>query len=986
MKNCIAILITFCLLFSNMLSLHADSYKEYANDVEYTATDVDTSVEPSAFGMTGYLDFIKKYDFIDVKGYEKRSATLMAALGITKGVGGKKFAGRSPLTNIQTIMMMVRMLAKEQEVLDDLKAKHPETPLYNLKRVMYDSYVEKARALNVIKQADAFDYNKSINRETFARWFVDATSVTNENPRKVLEGASDYNDVTAETREPVGILLDAGVMTLFPTNKFLPKLSLKRGDFAIMMNRAFDKFAANLGIEQKQGLIIGIKTVGDKTDYTLRNTQNEIVKLRTGKNESGYMIGFPVLMGNKLLTNTNLKVGDEIEYFTKDKGIFYAVKLNNDKVKRQMVESFINSGDFKIVQGQVVKNFLDSEVNDSNYQTKQRIVVKTDDLEDIDFLGLKDVKNNLENDFLILRGSKFIKPAQVKEKEPFTAYVKDNKVLFAVLGASKVDVVKGTVRKIDKLGQPNKITVLGYDGSVKTYIVHKDTNYTVNGYASSLDNLKENVDVSMIVVRGVAEFVNSSSFAPAAGYIEKQGKITFGVVKNIEMNTIFLKDSDDRIVVYQDTLIKKDAQNIRFDDIKIGDRLKIYYDDITTDAPSKIIVEDKGALVTKIVKAKIRNYKESTKELNINGANKLFADNWIKDDSYMTNYKLADDCEIYANGKKLERSDINSDYRDSFAYMFIRENSGREEVGRVVYKTGYEKNLNASLYSHDDMINKMYLQGNTDMYFDEETIFISENRIVTRDDLIDNNNVTIVANTVNGINKAKIVNIDNGNNSVYSKVVVGEIDNIGSYNIEISNYSYTSIYGNLQFKEIIDTPIKFSMSDESYFYDLTLNRRISRKELFNGNYEKTNLEDYYDYSNPRYQRYYGIFALDENDNVIAANIRKKGLLRNQNIDDNIRRESDVKYRLSKILDNVIYTKGEISKFNNEWMRISLINSYNWEDYHSSWAPNDRPTQFTVEDTLIIKNGKRIEYADLKTGDVLKVIRYDDKALVMYVEE
>jgi len=135
-----------------------------------------------------------------------------------------------------------------------------------------------------------------------------------------------------------------------------------------------------------------------------------------------------------------------------------------------------------------------------------------------------------------------------------------------------------------------------------------------------------------------------------------------------------------------------------------------------------------------------------------------------------------------------------------------------------------------------------------------------------------------------------------------------------------------------------------------------------------------------------YYRYYTIFVTDDDRKVIGMNIRHEGLLDGQNIDRITSDENDIKTILDKRLASFVLTRGSIVSFNDTFQRFEMTDSHDWAEDYGRWNANRGNSSVEWRDAIIIKNDKRISREDLKEGDYVYVLRDDEDALVVFVEE
>lgn len=135
----------------------------------------------------------------------------------------------------------------------------------------------------------------------------------------------------------------------------------------------------------------------------------------------------------------------------------------------------------------------------------------------------------------------------------------------------------------------------------------------------------------------------------------------------------------------------------------------------------------------------------------------------------------------------------------------------------------------------------------------------------------------------------------------------------------------------------------------------------------------------------KYERYYGLFVSDGSDVMYAINLRQKGLVKDQNIDDSTIDEAAIKGYLNETLRTTSLTRGTVEAVDTKWTRIQLTNSNEWSSTLATWNANTVDTYVKYDNTLILKNNKVIQPEEIKQGDALYVLRNKETALVIFVE-
>jgi hypothetical protein len=115
------------------------------------------------------------------------------------------------------------------------------------------------------------------------------------------------------------------------------------------------------------------------------------------------------------------------------------------------------------------------------------------------------------------------------------------------------------------------------------------------------------------------------------------------------------------------------------------------------------------------------------------------------------------------------------------------------------------------------------------------------------------------------------------------------------------------------------------------------------------------------------------------------NMNHKGLLENQNIDDNVDDIDGIAVKLEDMLDDMFITRGVVDSIDTTWERIKLTDSNDWFSSVAEWRTNTVDTYVEYPNAIIVKGNEVIAIDDLEVGDNISVLRNDEKAQVIFVE-
>src|SRR6056297_322156 len=193
---------------------------------------------------------VKKGDFNDTEGFwAERYIERMAKKDVIKGVGNGAFMPGNTAKEIETIIMLLRLIdpgfdkaedfGNNSELPEDYKGKKPEGWMV--------PYIEKGYDEGLITEKD-FDPNFPTKRSKAAVYFVRAAAILGENPDLIDEAEKEdntkmilpYNDFNSIPEEHIGYVYVADALGLiegYPNNTFQANKAINRAELAAMMAR-----------------------------------------------------------------------------------------------------------------------------------------------------------------------------------------------------------------------------------------------------------------------------------------------------------------------------------------------------------------------------------------------------------------------------------------------------------------------------------------------------------------------------------------------------------------------------------------------------------------------------------------------------------------------------------------------------------------------------------------------------------------------------
>lgn len=960
----------------------ADVYNQIQAVKTYTPPAITGDIASDLTGDSDYLSRIANYNFSDVTGRAKIDAIRLALFGITAGRGNRQFGGTAAIKNIEALTMLVRMFGDDTALIQAVTTANPNANSAQRSAALQDAYFNEAATLGIIAAGEDMSYSAPASRQNIARWLVNAGGLTATVTQNTLYQASDWQQIQAQNVDAAALLLDQRIMSIGADGRFNPNGTLSRAGFASILGEVFDKFADTLGVTSNYAVVIGTKTTttsdGAQTTLTMRGTDNNVFSVALQSNSNG----LSVYKNGQLTSHQALVVGDEINYLVQDKRIAYSVVLDSHSVLDKLIETYQGYDDIAIWQGTVMSN--QNEVDNTSTPTvnQRRLRLRLTDGSVVDLVSRDDPARGIDNQYLVRSATAYLAPSSLVVGQALTVYTQGNNILYAETGREAISVLKGNLRFIDLTTTPQQIVLIDNNDQIHILPVSGSANINVNYYRAKLSDLKVGAYATVQLAGGEVVYIAADSYQPAPGYIPPAGKTTFGTISQINDTQFNVLEDDTAYYYDSQTQFYLGESKVAANQLKVGDKVKLYFDDIYSTVPSKISIEGAEQLVAQLIRGQLFSYNQFSDEITVGERYQLINSQWQSQTSaYSDTYKLARDVAIYIGEQKIDKTSFNADYNQRDAYFVVKDNYGRAEVVKIVFKDGFERHYNDVVGDFSNVLNKLELKNNVNISFGEGTIFVQDNRIVDKSVLRDNATVYVLSNQVNGQDSAQIISVLPDIKDIFKTIYAGAVDVVNPYDVRINYFATASGY---QWTAVQPLDKTLYISDDTKIYNATTDKWISRELFFNDAYSaEENKDD--NGKGLEYQRYYGVFITDGYDNLIALRLRYKELVKNSDIDDSIKAESAISQKLDDILKDTVFTMGTIADNNDDWQRVSLNNSHNYVKYSGEWQANSTATFVELSEAVIIKAGRQIDYSELKLGDTIYVIRYDEDALVAYVE-
>ncbi len=932
----------------------------------------------------------------------------MAALGIAGRQGSENFSPEDDITGFEAMRYLVRLAGGEAAVEGAVLPRTPGLSDEAVQALYNEQYAAQALGQGILLQTEYTDMQQPASREQLGMWISRTVGI---NPVAVnletVYGFNDYAMVTPAYRGTIEALLRQEIMNSGNDGNFDPRGSMTRGEFMEVLDAASELIYGQNNITTEYGLVTGVRDskeqeVGyalDERTLIIRNVDGSATAIRTNVNTTTQKeMDFVLYKDNMPFSSKGVLVGDEVQYLVKDGAVVYAEVIDDNTILEKIRISEAEEGNMTTYFGSIYETLEQKHWIEDRYVDSKRYRVRTFDGQTFDLVVETDLYTGITNDMIVYKDNIVGGIDLLEEGDDISFVVKDNDSVVYVSAIPLWETsVSGTVRYVttdEETGQ-SRITVFGYDDVIYEYPVASYVNITVNDIYGELGDLLYGQDVTLDLKQGYVVGIDSETFVDNPGYIPEYGKMRMGTIFAVYPAGIVFEIGGKRLTydIPSGIPITKGGIAITANALKEGDSVKLFFDDIYSDKISKMEVEGIERLIQQVYKGRLGSVNETKQTITLYEPRYLKNDDWVDTENYSEELTLSDNAEIYVGNLPIDVNVLERDHKNQTVYVVVEDSYGDSVASKVSVKYGGENVYTDTIRQIDDALASLELENRINMNITKGTIVVKDSRFIDPSLLTRKDNVLVVSEYQMGENNANVIKLMTKTENIFERVYIGAVEAIGGNYFTVRNW--TTMDDN-EWNDVDD-----SASDRFYYHTDTLIQDLTDYDnpetikpvnFFHGSYTRLeNKDDTYDDEDDglQYERYYAVFVLKDSDeqsrSVLSMNMKHKGLLEKQNIDDELTDVDDIADELEEMLEDMFLTRGIIEDIDETWERIQLTDSNDWFSSVAEWRSNSVDTYVEYQNAIIIDGNDNITVDDLEVGDNISVLRNDEKALVIFVE-
>lgn len=982
---------------------------------QFTAMQTDTENATTLMGSPKGLDILINSSFVDITdAYGKEAIVRLSALGVIRDYGNSRYRPTDEATGYDAIYLLVRANGGEEAVMQRVNnqlGSSVDSALFT--RLLNQEMLTEAQNMGIVTGAETVGLNAPVTREQLAVWIARTTGIPNNFNQQTTFAFSDWQQVNPSYRSIIEDLVTEGLMALKNDGTFAPKEPLTRSELAVTLKATTERQYDALGIDSGFGLIVGIKpetlyedgnTITRNT-VTVKNTDGTVVNLVSETHTKGKIqLDYVVFKNNVSTKNHALELGDEVEYLTVDGDVQY-VNVIEDHLVLEKIAASQEADIYSIFHYGTVSDIREETRMNLGKSVLTEIYRVTDVTGDVfDIIVNEDTYTGQRDDIITYKNENVggVKLLSVGDAVEYLVNG-DSEVVYIKVAPHQNEIIAGTVRSTTPITEdgPATMTVFGYDDRVYTLPLAPYVNLQINDRLTELKDFVYGMPIQVNVTNGYVVSALGESYSGTPGYIPPFGKMRIGKVDQIYQNSFWVNLTGGARELYTigpNTVFTKDGNIVSSDALKTGVSLKLYFDDIATDTPSKVEIESPEILFEIIYKGKLKNVNSGRSEVQLVGTDGfskpeyISNNDWLQADSYTLNLKLNAQTELYAGNQKLSMTELSRRYANYPVYAVVKSVYGQPTVVKLSVMTGGEMMYSSVVRSVDHTLGRFEINTKENFTLTEGTIVIKDGLVVPSSHISARDTVFVVSESPYGTysRNAMVVKVVTPFDDIFNRIRIGAIENVNTSSFTLANHTgYTNNFLNA---------VNSNVSGEYRFYtsskivDITDPANfitLKPQDFWHDAYAKSeNVTPGYHPQTQglQFQRYYAFMVVNPIDNsVIAMHLRHKGLLPNQNIDDNLYRESDIAGALEKTYQDAVLSRGIVTGFDHNWDRIEITDSHDWTAYTGQWTANRTNIFIRYTDTIVIKNNTLKTVDDIRPGDYIYIMRIKDNALVIFIE-
>jgi len=948
----------------------------------FTGAEAAEVPEAVYYGDTGAEAVLGNLQYTDVAGVNLWSSEAIyetGALGIVKGFDSsyRRFGRTVPLTREEALSIVYRAAGREAEAqqlgITINNARAAANKKTDPMAVGYDGFLQLAAneglismqdiadAFNVDQttlETDSFQRRGSAQRQEMAFWIAKVLNIQPVGQQQELLNYSDWRSTDPDKLPYLEAILQQDIMN-GSGGRINPRQSITREQGAQIVKNAESSVLEALKYTKNFGVIDNITLTKDYTgdiaasgkNIEIRGTNGNTVSIITSvpeittsgaKNENAGTPSAPqkkelVIYKNFFIGNSSLlKPGDRIQYI---------IDIDNI-VKYIHVVSNVN--DVRYIAVQV--NSIDTDHS----------LLDVTQLFEMDYPNLKSITGDVTFSGAINENTSYrvAKEAEITVNGIQAAFAEVTDDATAILTIDSNNIIQEIqcidlginseasriVRGVVEENNPDLgyLTLYNEDGSgtgnssaamlrTYNYIDQNKTDIYRNHKAVKADSIQTG-DMAYVKLDNEG---NIASVSAVENYTVKYGRVISKLPSDILVE--YEDGTQQLIAAGSNIIVVRDKQLVGIKSLRDGDRVRLLLNDNgkTTDL-KEITIEGDEHYISNIYKGFITKIDDMSDKLTVMGMQAFNKGNWERTDyKGFTTIPLAESFKIYSEDTVLDMEAANKLLYSNEAYIAVEKTYGGEEKAVLL---SYRNSLDTRVPTAADSITGvvtgsgsfMLSRENQKVIYSDGSIVVKYGRLVSGNSLTDRDKAYLELNRdyTSGNYYASIVKVDELQVENGLTIYRGRISEINDEK-DITIESFSLLQG---------TDWRYSNTPKTF--NITFNTRVRNDDGI------LNVRDFKGYGEDSYLKRTVYIVADGTDAVLV---------------------STAPYGTASI-------KGTVYAMAGTEFSLRNVQLYNPVTY--MWMSSTDAEMDILISSIVIKNSKVINAADIKNGDSVRILKKD----------
>lgn len=601
-------------------------------------------------------------------------------------------------------------------------------------------------------------------------------------------------------------------------------------------------------------------------------------------------------------------------------------------------------------------------------------------LEDVEHQGIKkkvitlnndDNSKNLiiteknKNDFPVRKQGSLAMSEILRNGDWIRYYINENnEVIYASADTQDRKIIEGFIEALDIEGK--QLIVTDFQDQKHILQLQPSAIIQINGKDIPLGDLLYGMEIKAIVIN--KRITNLQGYLEEDpdrhGYIPPGTRTKIGDILFIDANTVEIRTKGlrEKYKITPATRVLRNERPANLFEIKTGDRVILFFDDIYNPDIATIRVEDHERHIDGIFRGQIEQVDQRNREIVLNNISVYQQGRWVRYGKDQVKLRAEGDL-LFEGPSKITLRDLTT-RKGLETYAAIENSYGVAKIAKLLVKQGssvlYESTISDIEYNTSRMV-----ADNVGFTFHPGTIVVKNNRLVDSLNLDEKQTVSIAADLYRGLRNASFIAIEDtgilDERIDFTQLVIyrGTVEDIHEYGVNLGRLGYRLDYLKLednQWKEISGKR-KLTLTEDTLIFDSDLKKEIDPSYFIDTRFiDAEDIEDK-ELRDRIKQRFYfdkaGYFIVKEThvdgetyEEVLALSLTPTS----------IHEGGKLHIEHSAI--------GEVLEVNMDNETISLTNLKHWNTLNKRWETVRSNETISTDRAVIIINDKSITKDEL----------------------